>query len=96
LKDAGITNWSIKSFNASFGFKGTYPLYKLREEKEGADANKRNQTNEIITLTDHLKNGMFTWDAPEGEWTVIRYGWTCTGAVTSTTSDGWSGYQWII
>lgn len=29
-------------------------------------------------------------DAPAGEWTVIRYGWTCTGAHTSTSS-GWAG-----
>jgi hypothetical protein len=91
LKDAGVTNWSIKSFNASFGFKGMYPLYKLREEKEGAEKIKGIKTNEIITLTDYVKNGLLTWDAPEGEWIVIRYGWTCTGVVTSTTSDGWNG-----
>ncbi|MES2003786.1 MAG: glycosyl hydrolase [Bacteroidota bacterium] len=91
VKDAGITNWGIKSFNASFGFKGIYPLYKLREEKEGAEKIRGIKTNEIVTLTDHMKNGTLIWDAPEGEWTVIRYGWTCTGAETSTTSDGWNG-----
>jgi hypothetical protein len=26
-----------------------------------------------------------------GEWTIIRYGYTCTGAKTSTNSDGWEG-----
>ena len=36
LKEQAIKNWGIKSFNQSFGFRGTYPLYKLREETEDA------------------------------------------------------------
>ena len=31
------------------------------------------------------------WNAPEGKWIIIRYGYTCTGARTSTNSDGWEG-----
>lgn len=91
VKDSAITNWKIKSFNASFGFKGSYPLYKLREIKEGTETTKGINPGAIINLTGNFKNGILTWDAPEGEWTVIRYGWTCTGAETSTTSDGWNG-----
>ena len=91
LKDSAIKNWGIKSFNQSFGFRGTYPLYKLREEYPGAENKQGLKKEGIIDLTAHYKYGVLTWDAPEGTWTIIRYGWTCTGASTSTNSDGWSG-----
>lgn len=91
VKDDVIKNWKLKSFNESFGSKGTYPLYKLREEVPDAKEVKGIKTSSIINLTDKFVNGVLTWDVPVGEWTIIRYGWTCTGAVTSTNSDGWSG-----
>ncbi|MDO6429371.1 glycosyl hydrolase [Flavitalea sp. BT771] len=91
LKDSAIKNWGIKSFNQSFGFRGTYPLYKLREEYPGAESKEGIRKDGIIDLTAQCKDGVLTWEAPEGTWTVIRYGWTCTGASTSTSSDGWSG-----
>jgi hypothetical protein len=91
LKDSAIKNWGIKSFNQYFGSRGTYPLYKLREEDPGDEKKAGIKKEEIIDLMANYKNGVLTWDAPEGTWTIIRYGYTCTGAVTSTSSDGWSG-----
>lgn len=91
LKDSAMKNWSIKSFNGYFGSRGTYPLYKLREEYPGTENREGLNKEGIIDLTAHYKNGVLTWVAPEGTWTIIRYGWTCTGATTSTNSDGWSG-----
>ena len=91
LGDSVIKNWGLKSFNQSFGFKGTYPLYRLREESSNAEKISGLQSNQIINVTAHFKNGTLKWKAPAGEWTIIRYGWTCTGTLTSTTSDGWSG-----
>ncbi|HEY8971181.1 MAG TPA: glycosyl hydrolase, partial [Puia sp.] len=91
LKDSAIKNWGIKSFNESFGFRGTYPLYKLREEYPGAENREGIKKEGIVDLTSQCRNGVLTWKAPEGRWTIIRYGWTCTGARTSTNSDGWSG-----
>lgn len=91
LKDTVIKNWGIKSFNQYIGSRGTYPLYKFREEYPGTENNTGIKKGEIIDLTTKFKNGVLNWDAPEGTWTIIRYGWTCTGARTSTNSDGWSG-----
>ncbi|MEP6724903.1 MAG: glycosyl hydrolase [Bacteroidota bacterium] len=91
LKDKAIMNWSLKSFNQDFGSKGIYPLYKLREEYADADKLQGIKTADIINLADKYKDGVLSWDAPPGQWTIIRYGWTCTGAVTSTNSDGWEG-----
>ncbi|OQP38614.1 glycoside hydrolase family 2 [Niastella yeongjuensis] len=91
LKDSAIKNWGIKSFNQSFGFRGTYPLYKLREEDVEKENTKGIATTGIVDLTATCKDGVLNWDVPAGKWTIIRYGWTCTGASTSTNSDGWEG-----
>ena len=91
VKNSAIRYWGIKSFNESFGSKGIYPLNMLREENPGSETRPGIKITEIINLTGKLNNGLLTWDAPAGKWTIIRYGWTCTGAVTSTNSDGWSG-----
>ena len=47
---------------------------------------------EIIDLTSRLdQDGNLSWDAPEGEWNVIRIGYTCTASHVSTSSEGWTG-----
>ena len=91
VKDSAIRDWGVKSFNQSFGSKGTYPLYRLRDENPDAEKKQGIKKTAVIDLTASYRNGILTWEAPPGEWTIVRYGWTCTGAVTSTNSDGWSG-----
>lgn len=91
IKEDAIPYWSAKSFNAGLGFQEIFPLDKLREGfsfHSGADVIRR---DEIIDLTSMFDGKTLKWKAPAGEWTLIRYGWTCTGARTSTTSDGWEG-----
>lgn len=93
IKDEAISFWSAKSFNADLGFQEIFPLEKLRDgifEKENSSVPPIKKS-EVIDLTDHFDGKKLHWKAPEGEWTIIRYGWTCTGARTSTTSDGWEG-----
>ena len=91
VKNEAIRNWKKKSFNETFGSGGIYPLHELREDYPGDGSELAIRKDEIIDLTGNYKNGKLEWDAPEGNWTVIRYGYTCTGARTSTSSDGWGG-----
>lgn len=91
VKNDAIQNWKKKSFNEKIGWKGVYPLHELRDDYPESGADIAIQKNEIIDLTVNFKNGKLEWNAPVGEWTVIRYGYTCTGAKTSTNSDGWEG-----
>lgn len=35
----------------------------------------------IVNLSDKLEGNMLDWDVPEGEWTIVRFGYTTTGAV---------------
>ena len=46
---------------------------------------------EVIDLTGRLTNNQLAWDVPEGRWTVLRFGYTLTGAKVSTASGDWQG-----
>jgi hypothetical protein len=63
----------------------------LREDYPGDGSELAIKKDEIIDLTGNYTNGKLEWNAPKGNWTIIRYGYTCTGARTSTSSDGWGG-----
>ena len=46
-------------------------------------------SKKVIDLTDKLdKNGKLNWDAPPGEWTIIRIGHTSTGHQNETAGGG--------
>ncbi|WP_340110750.1 glycosyl hydrolase [Maribellus mangrovi] len=48
--------------------------------------------SEILDLTDKMdERGKLIWDAPAGEWVVLRIGYTCTDARVSTSSGDWQG-----
>lgn len=90
-RDKAITNWSVKTFNESLGWSGIYPLHKLRDGFfKPADVNVV-RTDKIINLNKYFDGKTLKWNAPAGDWIIIRHGWTCTGVTTSTTSDGWNG-----
>jgi hypothetical protein len=86
----GIENFGIKILQDRIGWSGIYPLHILREDFESEPANPL-KPDDIIDVTEQFKDGSLTWNAPEGNWTIIRYGMTCTGVKVSTASDGWDG-----
>jgi len=91
VQNEAIQNWKKKSFNQDVGWKGVYPLHDLRDDFAGDASELAVKKDEIIDLTSNFKNGKLEWNSPKGDWTIIRYGYTCTGARTSTNSDGWEG-----
>ena len=91
VKNEAIKNWKKKSFNEKFGSQGIYPLHELRDNYPGDGTELAIKKEQIIDLTANYKNGKLEWNVPAGNWTIIRYGYTCTGARTSTNSDGWQG-----
>ncbi|MDR3250150.1 MAG: glycoside hydrolase family 2 [Tannerella sp.] len=92
VKNDAISNWAKKSFNQMIGWGGIFPLHELREnfDFKPEKAHIINKSD-IIDLTNNFDGQTLEWDAPKGEWLVIRYGWTCTGATVSTSSDDWTG-----
>lgn len=90
-KNNAITDWEIKSFNERMGWQGIYPLHLLREGFENPVNVDIIRKEDIIDLTTNFDGKQLQWDAPEGNWIIVRYGWTCTGARTERNSDGWDG-----
>ncbi|GAB1449995.1 hypothetical protein MASR2M47_00510 [Draconibacterium sp.] len=50
--------------------------------------------NGVIDISDKLDaNGKLTWDAPEGDWTIMRIGMTPTGTKNSPSAPQGQGYE---
>ncbi len=87
-----ILEWGLKSFNESIGAKGIYPLEKYRDMGPETPQENVIPKNEIISLDLHFKDGVLEWDVPEGDWTVVRYGMTCTGVHPRRPSENADGF----
>lgn len=47
---------------------------------------------DILNLTSQMDaDGNLNWQVPEGEWSVLRIGYTCTDSHVSTSSGEWQG-----
>ena len=47
---------------------------------------------DVLNLSGHLKpNGTLDWSVPEGNWTILRFGYTPTNSHVSTSSGDWQG-----
>lgn len=48
--------------------------------------------SKIVDLTAQMdEKGALSWDAPQGEWNIMRIGYTCTNSEVSTSSNEWQG-----
>ena len=93
-KDELIKNWSVKSFNKKESWNSKldrYDMNQFYDDYEGDGKSLALAENEIIDLNDKYKDGILTWNVPEGDWTIIRYGMTSTGKRNDYASDGYKG-----
>jgi len=67
----------------------------LWEPQEAIDnAELKITKNAVVDISDKLdKNGTIVWNAPEGEWTIQRYGMTPTGTKNSPAAPQGKGYE---
>jgi hypothetical protein len=65
------------------------------ENQEGIDSDElKVMTANMVDVSDKMdESGLLTWDAPEGEWTVIRFGMTPTGTKNSPAAPQGKGYE---
>jgi len=94
LKDELIKNWSVKSFTKKERWSEELDRYDMNQFYDTyADDEKTFaiQKRGIIDLSSHYQNGKLTWEVPEGEWTIIRYGYTSTGKRNNYASIGYKG-----
>src|SRR5680860_773590 len=51
-------------------------------------------TKKVIDVSEFVdENGQLNWDAPEGEWTIMRIGMTPTGTKNSPSAPQGQGYE---
>ncbi|HSH20256.1 MAG TPA: glycosyl hydrolase, partial [Draconibacterium sp.] len=62
-----------------------------RNRTEGETTYNVNK-DEILNLTSKMDSeGNLSWEVPEGEWSILRFGYTCTDSHVSTSSGEWQG-----
>ncbi|MBD3383349.1 hypothetical protein GF407_00355, partial [candidate division KSB1 bacterium] len=87
-----IKNWPLKSVNDQFRGGGNYPLYLLRQQHPAVSGEADVRSKAIIDLSARTdSDGRLIWDVPEGEWVVLRFGYTLTGAHVQANNAGWDG-----
>ncbi|WP_319589915.1 glycosyl hydrolase [uncultured Draconibacterium sp.] len=101
LKDAAKTDEVITDLDYKLGFHelgGSAPdcrflLFNYPEKDKGENAeNYTINKDDIIQLDAFVaEDGTLNWDAPEGNWNIMRVGYTCTDAEVSTSSGDWQG-----
>jgi hypothetical protein len=96
ITDEGITFLELKLGLHELG--GSAPDCRFLLDNTRPDKNVTGKTtykikkDDIIDLTRRIDaGGNLTWDAPAGEWSIMRIGYTCTNAKVSTSSGEWQG-----
>ena len=95
--DKNITNLDLKLGFHELGGSAPDTRFLLDNNSAGRQKAENKQTyivgqKDIINLSSSMDdNGQLNWDAPEGEWVILRIGYTCTDSEVSTSSGEWQG-----
>lgn len=88
---ARIENFEQKAYHQyAGGFTAVDASHLLNpgDQSKGAAVG----ADEIIDISSHFDSARLDWLAPEGEWLVLRFAYTVSGAHVSTSSDNWKGW----
>ncbi len=102
LKEDAKTAKVISDLNLKLGYQelgGSAPDTRfLLDNNTPKDNEKVNETTyivkqeEIIDLTSLMDpDGNLSWNVPEGNWSIMRIGYSCTDSHVSTASGDWQG-----
>jgi hypothetical protein len=92
--DTGIYEMQL-SANYSLGNELEFTSYRRRKRPIGnPDKHTFINKKDIIVLTDKMdKNGILKTTLPEGNWTIMRFGFTASGATNEPASDAGTGLE---
>lgn len=102
VSESSKTDLIITDLNLKLGYQelgGSAPDTRfLLDNSSPKEKNSEKKTSflikkeEVTDLTSNMNEaGNLNWDVPDGEWCIIRFGYTCTGSHVSTSSGDWQG-----
>ncbi len=71
-------------FKTSWDISDRYPT---------PEPDKASSIKDVIDVTDHFKDGVLEWDAPEGTWRILRFGYNLLGRVNGPASPEATGLE---
>ncbi|MGB5821110.1 MAG: glycosyl hydrolase [Saonia sp.] len=72
----------------------SWDSYLWDQQAEVVDPALKVATAEVIDISDKMDaNGKLSWDVPDGEWTIQRFGMTPTGTKNSPSAPQGKGYE---
>lgn len=81
---------AVNRVEAKSGFEIIYDYDWVRSDHQVTGVDK----NDVIDLTDRMdSNGVLTWTPPAGEWTILRLGYSLTGAVNQPATRAGRGLE---
>jgi hypothetical protein len=88
-----IQNWEEKALIKGLGWS-TPDCSPLHQELPAEPGDADTQSQQVLDVTASLdQNGVLHWDAPPGEWRILRLGYTLNDHCrVSTSSETWQGY----
>jgi len=91
----GISDLDLKLGYHELGGSAPDCRFLLGQRRVSQDLEKnfyRVDRQKIVDLSSRMDaEGKLNWEAPEGEWMVLRIGYTCTPSHVSTSSNDWQG-----
>lgn len=87
----------ISDLNLKLGFRelgGSAPdcRFLLENDPGKAGTGLRVRKEEVRNISERMDaSGNLDWQAPAGDWVILRIGYTCTDAHVSTSSGDWQG-----
>jgi len=90
---ARVKNYQQKAYHQ---YPGPFTATKADHLLNGVDGDPQESVildHQMVDVSSYVDaTGRLKWDAPLGNWKILRFGYTLTGSQVSTSSDGWKGY----
>lgn len=73
--------------------KSGFAFNRFMNQYETPQSNNASKLDEVVDLTNKVKNGVLTWDVPEGDWRIFRFGYGLTGSNNGPASPEATGLE---
>lgn len=90
-----IENYAAKTFAKMFqGPLPPFDYYMWREQPEPKNSELNIDPKKILDISEYMSpDGRIAWDAPEGEWVILRIGMTPTGVTNNPAGPDGTGLE---